>query len=249
MNPRKPLLILQMGYPPEDDIRRYGSQADWFKAALINPGLPSVPVDIPYLVVKPFLGEVIPAPETIQAAVISGSWAMVTDKADWSERCAAWVKDAITANTPLLGVCYGHQLMAYALGGVVDYNPKGKELGTQDITLLPTAQDDPLFANLPAHFPAHLTHEQSVLVPPKGTTVLASTHHDAHQILRYSPTAVSVQFHPEFTPAIMASSIERNRTRLQAQGLNTDSLIGDVRATPDATNILRRFVAHAYTQG
>ncbi len=246
MTQRKPLLILQMGYPPEEDMRRYGSQPDWFKKALANPGLPSVPEDIQYQVVRPFLGEALPPPEDIQAAIISGSWAMVTDKADWSERSAAWVKDAMAANIPLLGICYGHQLMAYALGGVVDYNPKGKELGTQHITLLPAAQDDAIVASLPASFPAHLTHEQSVLVPPKGATVLAATDHDAYQILRYSPTAISVQFHPEFTPAIMTASIERNRQKLQAQGLSTDDLLKNVRATPDATGILRRFVADAY---
>lgn len=246
MAQHKPLLLMQMGFPPEEDIRRYGEQPDWFKAVLNAPGLPPVPANIQYQVVKPFLGEALPPPDTIQAAVISGSWAMVTDHADWSERSAAWVKAAIAINTPLLGICYGHQLMAYALGGVVDYNPKGKELGTLNVTVLPAARHDPLFGKLPAHFPAQLTHEQSVLTPPEGTEVLGTTEHDACQILRYSSTAVSVQFHPEFTPELMASTIERSREKLLAQGLNANDLLKNVTVTPDATSILRHFVAQAY---
>lgn len=70
----------------------------------------------------------------LSAALLSGSWAMVTDRADWSERTAAWVRGAVADGLPLLGVCYGHQLMSYALGGNVGDNPAGWERGLIAVT-------------------------------------------------------------------------------------------------------------------
>ncbi|RYF49524.1 MAG: glutamine amidotransferase, partial [Comamonadaceae bacterium] len=76
-------------------------------------------------VVRPSLGETLPAPHAVAGAIITGSWNMVTDREDWSELTAAWVREAFAGDVPLLGICYGHQLMAHALGGVVDYHPQG----------------------------------------------------------------------------------------------------------------------------
>lgn len=52
---------------------------------------------------------------------------MVTDQEPWSEKTAAWIRNAMAMEMPLFGVCYGHQLMAHALGGRVEYHPQGRE--------------------------------------------------------------------------------------------------------------------------
>lgn len=74
---------------------------------------------------------------------------MVTERADWSERTAGWIRNAMDAELPLFGVCYGHQLMAHALGGRVDYLPGGREIGTLPIALTPQGANDPFSAKLP----------------------------------------------------------------------------------------------------
>ena len=65
----------------------------------------------------------------------------------------------------------GHQLLAHALGGQVDYNPAGRESGTIELSLDPAAHQDPLFSGLPSRFPAHATHLQTVLRAPEGATI------------------------------------------------------------------------------
>ncbi|SCC18229.1 Glutamine amidotransferase class-I [Kosakonia oryziphila] len=110
---------------------------------------------------------------------------------------------------PLFGVCYGHQLMAWALGGDVEYHPKGREAGTQTVTRL-----------------------------PEGASVLASSAHDNHQIVRYGPFAVSVQFHPE----IATDLLRLNRANIEKEGIDANRLVAGVLPAPDAAEILRRFV-------
>lgn len=81
---------------------------------------------------------------------------------------------------PALGICYGHQLLGHALGGTVGNHPDGGEFGTVEVRLLPEAAADPLFAGLPAVFPAQLFHRQSVLYLPSGAQVLASSQREPH---------------------------------------------------------------------
>src|SRR5690554_4524807 len=111
-------------------------------------------------------------PSDWQGIVITGSPTMVSNREPWSEQAAHWVRQAVEAGVPLLGVCYGHQLLAHALGGKVDYHPDGRETGTQAVTLFDSAQDDPLFCQLPKRFPAQLTHKQSVIELPPGAVLL-----------------------------------------------------------------------------
>lgn len=191
-----PLALIQLEVPPPHVTTRVGEQPHWFIDALnLQPD--------DYVIVRPHLGEPLPEFDEISGAILSGSWAMVTDHAEWSERSAAWVRAALDARLPLLGVCYGHQLMAYALGGKVADNPNGWERGLLPVVCSDSALRDPLLATLPQRFSAWLSHRQSVIVPPPQAQILAKSDKEGCQILRYSPQALSVQFHPEFTRRIM----------------------------------------------
>ena len=128
---------------------------------------------------------------------------MVTDHREWSERGAAWLKSVVSCCIPTLGVCYGHQLLAYALGGRVDYNPRGPEMGTTEISLLEPAFTDALLGGFPSTFKAHVCHAQSVLRLPPGAVRLAASTRDRNRAFRVDDCAWGVQFHPEFDADIM----------------------------------------------
>lgn len=192
----KPMLILQTGDAPLSVQETSGNYDRMFlQAGNLGAGQVNI-VHLPR-------GERPQDPETYCGILITGSAAMVTDRLDWSEYAAGWLRQAVRADVPIFGVCYGHQLLAHALGGVVDYLADGMEVGTQSIEVLPAAANDPLIGRLPAQFKANLIHSQTVVTPPEGAAILARSARDPHQILRYSPNVVTTQFHPEFNAVIM----------------------------------------------
>lgn len=184
-----------------------------------------------------------PALDNLTGIVITGSHSMVSDAEPWSEALKPWLQEALASDIPMLGVCYGHQLMAAAFGGISDYHPAGRESGTHTVRLTQAGQQDPLFRQLPKRFAAHLTHAQSVMQAPHGSTVLAHNSHDAHQALRYGPRQWSVQFHPEFTTPVMRAYIERQGAALRDQGEDPLTLSAGVTDCHEAASLLRRFLA------
>lgn len=235
------LLLIQTGEAPQPIHARLGGFAAWFREAMrIEPERMRV-VDVA-------AGEPLPDPGTVAGAVITGSAAMVTDRADWSERTAGWIRDAVAADTPVFGVCYGHQLMAHALGGRVGWLPAGREMGTCTITLHGRDGGDWLAA-LPDRFPAHTTHRQAVLEPPPGARVIASSELDPHQLLRYAPHAMSAQFHPEFSATAMRAYIAARAAVLREEGLDPEALHAAVRETTAARALLERFAQAALADG
>lgn len=232
-----PFLILETGQPVAS-MRRHGSFAHWIRVAAGLQRDEAVVVDVER-------GEVLPTREGFAGVIVTGSAAMVTERHGWSERSAGWLREAAHAGTPLLGICYGHQLIAHALGGEVGDNPAGREMGTVCLQLAPPAQADPLFAGLPARFPAQATHLQSVLRLPEGATVLASSEQDATHAFRWGERAWGVQFHPEFSTTHMRGYIRAREDALAREGHCGKRLARGVSAAPHARRVLRRFVRHA----
>jgi GMP synthase (glutamine-hydrolysing) len=230
----KPVLIIRTGRAPDTIRARHGDFPHWFR---LGAGLRLQQLQV----VDVAAGEALPAVHEVAGAMITGSAAMVTERAAWSERVAGWIRHAMDAELPLFGVCYGHQLMAHALGGRVDYLPGGREIGTQPIRLSERAAHDPLVVTLPSVFRAHTTHEQSVLDPPVGATVLAHSARDPHQLLRYSPHAISTQFHPEFNAEVMRAYITRKHDAMLGEGADPRQIFNSVAATPIARRLLRQF--------
>lgn len=232
-----PLLILQTGTPVAS-MRRHGSFAHWIRVAAGLAADDAAVVDVAR-------GTPLPPRDGYAGVIVTGSAAMVTERHDWSERSAAWLADAAQAGMPLLGICYGHQLIAHALGGEVGDNPHGREMGTVMVELLPEAAADPLLAGLPGHFAAQTTHLQSVLRPPPGAQVLARSARDACQAYRWGTCVWGLQFHPEFSTLHMRGYIRARRAALAQEGCDARGLEAEVRATPVARRVLRRFVQQA----
>jgi GMP synthase (glutamine-hydrolysing) len=194
-------LIVQTGNTLPAVRRRHGDFPGWFQRGL---GLHRNEI----VIVRAHAGETLPDPRSYAGAIVTGSPSMVSERLGWSEATARWLREAIPAGLPILGVCYGHQLLAHALGGRVDYHANGREIGTVAIERLPTAADDALMDVAPTHFRAHASHRQSVLELPTGAVVLAGSAHDPHHAVRYAARVWGLQFHPEFSVEIMRSYLQ-----------------------------------------
>ena len=113
-----PFLILETGQPVAT-MRRYGRFPHWIRVAAGLAAGDTVVADVAR-------GAALPARDGFAGIIVTGSAAFVTDRADWSELSVDWLREAAHAGTPLLGICYSHQLLAHALGGEVAYNPAGR---------------------------------------------------------------------------------------------------------------------------
>jgi GMP synthase (glutamine-hydrolysing) len=237
MSNPSPFLIIETGQPVAS-LRRHRGFPHWIRvAAGLQPDAA--------VVVNVESGEALPSHEGFSGAIVTGSAAMVTERSDWSERSADWLRKATAARLPVFGICYGHQLLAHALGGEVGDHPQGREMGTMQIQLEPTAVDDPLFCDLPGTFAAQVTHMQSVLRTPEGSTVLARSAHEACHAFRWGDRAWGVQFHPEFSATHMRGYVMARKTALAREGQDPHAILGAVRAAPQARRVMRRFIHHA----
>ena len=93
----------------------------------------------------------------------------------------------------------------------VERHPAGWELGTVEIELTDEGKSDPLFADVPGRFRVHTTHEDQVVAPPPGATVLARNDHSPFQALAVGDSVRTVQFHPEVDEPIARDFVDRRR--------------------------------------
>jgi GMP synthase (glutamine-hydrolysing) len=193
-------------------------------------------------VVSVFQDEALPDVHAVRGVVVSGSSAMVTDRAPWSEQTASWLREAVRLEVPTLGICYGHQLLAHALGGEVDYNPRGRNIGMIDVELRGDAENDALFGAFPSSISVAVSHRQCVMKLPPGSTWLAQSTIDPHQAFRVGSCAWGVQFHPEFDGWITRGYIEEKRAELVSEGIDVDAILETaILESLDGTILLRRF--------
>jgi GMP synthase (glutamine-hydrolysing) len=230
----KKLYIIKAGTTFPATRKQFGDFDRWTETALGS-------VEMEVRIVDAEQGASLPPEEECAGMVITGSHAMVTDNAAWSIKLEHWIAVLLKTSTPFFGICYGHQLLARAAGGRVGFHPRGKEVGTVKVRLLPDCSKDPIFQSLPKSLFVHVSHSQAVLELPKAATRLAASAHDPNHAFRLGNCAWGVQFHPEYTAGIMRSYIEEQKSELESAGIDASHLLSGVSETPIAAQILRRF--------
>lgn len=175
------------------------------------------------------------------AVVISGSPASAYDKDPWILRLSDEIRRWAAADMPTLGICFGHQILAQALGGRVEKNPMGWEVGVLPIDLTEAGRGDALFAGLPARFSVAQSHQDHVVATPPGAEVLASSLRAPCQAMRIGARIRSVQFHPEYTPEHLRFLLEPRRGRLARSGIDVDGAMATIRPTDESRALLQNF--------
>ena len=231
----KALTIIKAGSTFPATRQRLGDFENWVIRA---SGLPDEKVSV----VNVADGVALPPVEKLSGVIITGSHAMLTDRERWMLELEAWIPKVIEHNAPLLGICFGHQLLAQAMGGRADYNPKGREIGTVAIRLTLEGQQDRLLGTLPEAFFAHTTHAQTIMELPVNSLRLAENPLEAHHAFRLGDKAWGVQFHPEFSAEIMSAYVSEQTAALLKQGYDVAALQSAICRTDAANALIKRFV-------
>ena len=167
-------------------------------------------------------GEPLPDIAGLQAILITGSPAGVYDGFDWIAPLEAFVREANRSKVPMVGVCFGHQLIAQALGGTARKSDKGWGLGRHVYDVAPANGiiEGPRIA-------LACSHQDQVITPPAGARTILSSDFTPHAGLLYDDTTLSVQPHPEFAVGYALACCEMAHTK----GHAPDSVVATAKAS------------------
>ena len=183
-------------------------------------------------------GEALPDPATLEATLVMGSSAGVYDTEHaWMEPLRGFVRGAYAARTPMLGICFGHQIIADALGGEVRKSEKGWGLGrhTYDVLAAP-----PVFDPGVKTLSIACSHQDQVITPPDGARVVLRSEFAPNAGLLYDNDAIlTLQPHPEFEDDYARALIDLREGRAPEATLEKAR---DSMATPSDSAILARAV-------
>jgi GMP synthase-like glutamine amidotransferase len=220
------LTVIQTGDVPESLRSEFGPYPPMFARMFERIG-----AHYDYDVVRVLDGAPFPDPATLDAILLPGSAAGVyDDHFTWMAPLRQFIRAAYAARTPMVGVCFGHQIMADALGGAVRKSDKGWGLGRHTYAV----RNRPAFMTAAAEtLSVACSHQDQVIVPPPDAEVILASDFTPNAGLFYrNGAALSVQPHPEFDDGYTRALAELRRgkapdavveTALDSLGRNSDS--------------------------
>ena len=228
------ILLIKMGATMSPVKSKFGDYEEWFERALGKYGryldcIEAVSEPDWALVSKP------------DGCIISGSAASVYENLSWSISASNMIESWRSIGVPILGVCYGHQLLAQNAGAQVALNPSGREIGVCQIERI---VNDPIFDGLSTQFSVVQTHSDAVLTGVSGGAIIASNANTQNQAMALGERVRSVQWHPEMTAEIIEMYIELREAEIVAElGKQAiDELRLALRPVDSGQQILKNFV-------
>lgn len=195
------IAILKTGAPPPALAETHGDYPAMFQT-LLGDGFETTVFDVQQ-------GEW-PDPVGFDGAVITGSAAGVYEDDAWIGALLDWIRQA-RGETRLVGVCFGHQAMAQALGGRVEKSDKGWGVGLHRYDVAAPA---PWMAPAAATVAIPVSHQDQVVAIPGEARVTLSSAFTPYAGLAWGEDAISFQGHPEFTPAYASDLTAGRRGRI-----------------------------------
>jgi GMP synthase-like glutamine amidotransferase len=221
------IAVLETGVPPDPLTDEFGSYPDMF-ADLLGSGYELETFEVQK-------GE-LPDPGAPGAYLVTGSAAGVYDPLPWIAPLQEFIRTA--QGRKMVGICFGHQVMAEALGGHVEKSDKGWSAGLHryEIATREPWMDDAVSIAIPA------SHQDQVVIQPPNTKVTARSAFTPVAGLAWTDRpAISFQFHPEFTPGFAKALIEKRYDIVP----DPDAAIASLDAPNDSARVaswIRRFL-------
>lgn len=176
---------------PHVDFARHGSIADmtqnWIARHMPEATFRSIHIAN---------GAHLPDADEYDGYILTGSELGVYDSAPWMAPLKTFLGELKAANTPVFGVCFGHQIMAEAFGGRAEKADKGFVVGARP------------FQTAAGEIAAHAMHQDQVTAVPPGATVTVTAPYCPVAGLDYDFPARSIQFHPEYTRDFVAHAVD-----------------------------------------
>ena len=220
------LTIIQTGEVPEPLRPRFGAYAPMFEKMFAQAGL-----RYDYEVVRVADGEPFPEPSAIEAILLPGSAAGVYDNHfAWMAPLRSLIRAAYAARTPMVGICFGHQIMADALGGDVRKSDRGWGLGRHTYAVQPSRMLDGASVSIAC------SHQDQVIAPPDEADVILASEFTPNAGLAYrNGAALSFQPHPEFEDDYAVALAEMRRGK--APDATVDAAVASMRLKSDSRHL------------
>ncbi len=195
-NPELDIGLLLCDDVPEDGRERFGDYTGMFSRGVgeVDQGIRLTPYDA-------YQGELPDEPGDHEGYLISGSGASVFEDKEWIGELMTFVRQCQQASVRMVGICFGHQLIAHALGGETVRSDNGWGFGIHSARL--TANPDWIDADDP-EFKLVVIHQDQVVRLPPGFTTIASNDFCPHSVITDHDLMLGIQGHPEFSKAYCA---------------------------------------------
>jgi GMP synthase (glutamine-hydrolysing) len=181
---------------------------------------------------RPYADDALPDLASYDALMVLGGPMGADDDAKhaWLGPVKELLREARGSGLPTLGICLGHQLIASALGGRVERNPRGQQVGLIPLGWTDASVEDALFGPLATPRRGVQWNDDVVTALPVGATLLAETPYGEVQAVRYAPAMWGVQLHPEVDAAVLQPWADEDRGSHETRGIDTDALLREVDA-------------------
>lgn len=196
--------LLLCGHLPERYSSIAGDYPEMVATLLGDEGVSLVVFDVP-------AGEFPDDPSACDGYIISGSASSVYDDEEWISDLEGFVRHATDAHVPMFGICFGHQVLAEALGGCVERAENGWGVGLHTVRV---EERRPWMNPESEALRLVMSHQDQVVQLPEHAVLLGSSDHCENYLVEFTTRTVGIQGHPEFPAPFAQALYEDKREQL-----------------------------------